>query len=489
MPWTTTPLAGTRRPGEKESFVKGFHGKSAAVVLAAAAALGAPSISAYGAAEPTQSELLRQIEALRAKVDALEAGQSATTQRLDSREVDAAVDRVLSDADARSRFLQQQGFTAGYNKGKFTIQSEDGKFTLVPQAQLQVRYVANYREEASQTAGTPPVTDEDPDNVESGLEIRRLRLSLSGNVYGPKLTYFFQWQTDRNGGAVGLQDAWAKYQINDSWAVRAGQFQDFWTHEETTSSKRQLTVDRSLLNEYLGGGDTDRVQGATVIWDDGAKGSPFRAEVGYIDGANSDNTNFVDGGGSATFDVANPDFGFTGRAEYLAFGDWKQYEDFTALGNDKDLLIFGAGASFTEAGNANALYHTVDAQYETGRWGLYGALVGVASDNDNATGGNFYDWGALAQAGYLLTDKWEIFGRYDYVDGDDDRTTGDGEYQEITAGVNYYLEKHSAKFTVDLTYLPDGTPLSGGTANGIGHLDNENDEAEIVFRAQFQLLL
>ena len=61
--------------------------------------------------------------------------------------------------------------------------------------------------------------------------------------------------------------------------------------------------------------------------------------------------------------------------------------------------------------------------------------------------------------------------------------------REITAGVNYYIEKHAAKLTADLTYLPNGTPLTGSTADNIGHLPNENDEAEWLFRAQFQLLL
>ena len=84
----------------------------------ATSATGASSSSAFGA-EPSQAELLRQIEALRAKVEALEAGQNATTQRLDSREVDATVHSVLNDAESRSHLLQQQGFTAGYNKGKF----------------------------------------------------------------------------------------------------------------------------------------------------------------------------------------------------------------------------------------------------------------------------------------------------------------------------------------------------------------------------------
>src|SRR5688572_2927648 len=98
-------------PAKKESLVKGFPGKSAAVVLAAAATVGAWSSRAVGA-EPTQAELIQQIEALRAKVEALEANQSAATQRLDSRAVDATVNSVLRDAESRSQLLQAQGFTA-----------------------------------------------------------------------------------------------------------------------------------------------------------------------------------------------------------------------------------------------------------------------------------------------------------------------------------------------------------------------------------------
>ena len=451
--------------------------------------------STASANEPTQAELIEQIKALQNKVEALEAGQQSTAQRLDSREVDATVAGVLRDADARSQFLQSQGFTAGYNKGKFLIQSEDGNFVLNPSVQFQFRYVANFRDQASQTSGTPPVTEQDPDNIESGFEVRRLKLSLTGNVFAPDVTYDFTWATSRSTGGLTLENAWVKAggqrlfgEGMKDFAIKAGQFKDFTFHEEITSSKRQLAVDRSMLNETLAGGITDYVQGVSLIWDDGAEGLPLRGEVAYLDGANSDNTNFVDGGGAAFFDVANVDYGASGRVEYLAFGNWKSYDDFTAMGNAEDSLVFGAGAHFSEAGNASTLLHTVDVQYETGPLGLYAAYVGAATDNDNDAGGNWYDWGALAQAGYMLTDKWEVFGRYNFVNLDNDRS-GDSQFDEITAGVNYYIEKHSMKFTADVTYLPDGTPLSGSAADGIGHLGDDNDEEQILFRAQFQLLL
>jgi hypothetical protein len=463
---------------------------------AAATGLLAFAPPAAFAADPTQAELMQQIEALRAKVEQLESHQNATAQRLDSREVDATIDGVLRDADRRSQFMQAQGFTAGYNKGKFLIQSEDGNFVLNPGVQFQFRYVANLREESSTTSGTPPVTDQDPDNVESGFEVRRLKFTLAGNLFAPDVAYDFTWATSRSSGGLTLENAWVRLGgqrlFGDGmkdFAFKFGQFKDFTFHEEITSSKRQLAVDRSMMNEMLAGGITDYVQGASLLWDDGAEGLPLRAEIAYLDGLNSDNTNFFDLGGSSFYDVSSPDYGASGRLEYLAFGNWKAYDDFTTLGNAEDTLVIGAGAHFSEAGNASTLLHTVDAQYEMGPLGLYAAYVGAATDNDNASGGNWYDYGFLGQAGYMLTDKWEVFGRYDYVSLDSDRSDAENEFHEVTAGVNYYMEKHAMKFTADVTYLPNGTPLSGSTADGIGHLGDDADEDQFVFRAQFQLLL
>ncbi len=64
-------------------------------------------------------------------------------------------------------------------------------------------------------------------------------------------------------------------------------------------------------------------------------------------------------------------------------------------------------------------------------------------------------------------------------------------FYELTAGVNYYLGangswKHRAKFTVDLSFLPNGAPSD---QNGIGVLDANDGGNEIVLRSQFQLVL
>ena len=468
--------------------------------------------SAASAAEPTQQELLEQIKTLQSKVEQLEARQqqaqtqpatqaqpgatqpSAAAQPADE---PATIDSVLRDAERRSNpsYLADGGVTAGFLNNKFVIQDEAGNFVLNPNLQFQFRHVANYRTDDS--------ADGTGDNaVESGFEIRRMKFSFDGNLFGPQLTYKFQWAADRNSGTPVLDDAWLRWAFGTTFgdwgkdfAVRVGQFKDPTFHEEITSSKRQLAADRSLMNEVLAGGVTDWVQGVSLIWDDGPEGRPLRAEVGFTDGINTDNTNFVDGGGSPFYGAASPDWGAFGRVEWLAMGNWKQYDDFTAMKNaGKSMLVAGAGATYTEngdtAGGGDTLLYTADLQYESGRLGLYGAYVGAYSEPDFATEGGLHDMGFLVQAGYLLdeAERWELFGRYDIVMLDDNRFDDSSEdsFYELTVGLNYYIKGHAAKITIDGTWLPSGSPAN---LTGIGVLDPDNDEDQFMIRTQFQLLI
>jgi hypothetical protein len=497
--------------------------------------------SGAAAAEPSQQELVDQVRALQSKVEQLEARQhpaqsqpaqsqppqsqpapSQPARAIETRPEDfatgdaATVGSVLSDAERRSnpqapKLLQPEGFTAGYTHGRFIIQDASGNFTLNPNLQFQARYVFNYRE--SDAAGN---ADGGDNNSQDGFEIRRMKFAFDGNLFGPDLTYRFQWAAERNGGTVLLEDAWVRLALSrvfgegaDNLALRVGQFKDPWNHEETTSSKRQLAAERSLLNEAIGGRLSKWVQGVALVWDDGPGNSPFRAEFGFTDGPNTRNTNFTNNGGGlpATFPgEQNPQWGAFGRVEMLARGDWKQYDDFSALGNTQDLLVFGVGASYAEVHRSDILFHTADVQYESGNLGFYASYVGlynepnggipgsdlnpgVTGDQQRQAGGSAYDWGFLVQAGYMLNPKWEVFGRFDETFVDDNRLPpGASEsFPEFTVGVNHYLNGHAAKFTLDGVWLPNGVPSGDFSAAGL--LDPDGDEQQFAIRAQFQLLL
>ncbi|MDB5297725.1 MAG: phosphate-selective porin family protein [Phycisphaerales bacterium] len=457
---------------------------------------------AVAAAEPTKEELVDQLRQLQEKVARLESAQQGTAAKVD--QVDAAlvgktVTDVQSDADRRSQLLQASGFTAGYSQGKFLIQSEDGRFTLNPNVFLQLRYIANFRQESKNGVA-------ESDDYENGFDVRRLKFAFDGNIFTKNLTYRFQWNTNRTAGQPVLDEGWVKYFFEGTpFSVRAGTFLDGWDHETAVSSKRQLAVERSVLHDVLAGGGNNSenyVQGVEVVYDDGG---PFRASANYNDGFSSRNTIFTDsGGGSALLGINNPQWGVSGRAEYKVFGDWKNYEDFTALGTTKDLLVVGVGGSVDGSNNNNAYFHTVDVQWEPAAvkgLAAYAAYVGLARDFRTVAAGadgSPYDWGFVGQVSYLLDaqGQWEVFGRYSYTSLDDDAPTGTGtlgaaarvsdHLHEFTVGANYYLRGHAAKFTLDLMYLPNGSPID---LNGAGILAQPNDQDQFVLRGQFQLLL
>jgi hypothetical protein len=405
--------------------------------------------------EPTLGQLKQQVWTLQQTVDQLQANQQAGQN-------DAL--KLHVQEDARRRAAVGDGgipFTGGWKDGKFILQSDDGRFSLTPNFQFQFRYIANLDDKTS--AGGSSSQD--------GFEVRRAKFGFGGNIFSKDLTYNLVFSANRNSGAVSLEEGWARYKIADQWSVRGGLFKDPLSHEQQLSSKKLLAVDRSLLNEILIGGD-DFVEGVGLLYGD--ENNPLHAEFTFTDGSQSHSTDFRNTGSN---------FGLAARAEYIFTGDWGSYDDFTALNNKRDLVVLGGGADITQNGSDNVLLHTVDAQYElTNGWCFYAAYVGRYTDSD---GGGRYDGGVLAQASYLLNKNWEIFGRYDFIRLDHASIPGgtNNNVHEITAGANYYLEGHNAKFTLDAVYLPNGAPSD---QTGIGIL--ATDGFEIVLRGQFQLL-
>ena len=442
-----------------------------------AGALGVGAVGSVArAAEPTTDELMKQIEQLQSKVQQLETTQE---KALNAKDVDATIDRVLRDAEKRSQLMQMEGFTAGYDNG-FKLRSADGNFLMQIYTQFQFRNTTNFTDgRAVFDTDGDIIGFDDSEDVQNGFEVRRMKFGFKGNAFTPDLTYNFRWETAENGGGVTLEEATVQYQFSDQMAVRAGQWKDDWTHEETTSSSRQLAADRSLLNELLGGGLTDYVQGVMLVFN--PADSAWRANVAYHDGANSDNTDWQEGGGGNSV-TGGPNFGVSGRVEYKFSGDWKSYDDFSAMNNTENMLVVGAGVDFTQSGDNDIWFHTVDVQWENASGlALYAAYVANWADTDPD---DVYNWGGLGQVGYMFNDTTEVFGRVDYTNFDFDTGTGEDDFWEATVGLNYYWRGHAAKFTVDFTWLFDGSPTD---VTGIGVLASDDDE--FILRAQFQLLL
>ncbi len=430
----------------------------------AAFVLTVPAAAFAGAPADVQ----KQIDELQQQVAQLQAQQAKADQ--------AVIDAVRKDAEHRRPFSLSDAapFANNYDSGRFILQSDDGNFLLHPWFQLQIRNGTTYRDRVSKA-------DVDSD-LQNGFEIRRMKFGVDGNAFSPATTYSIYWNTDRNTGTLTLEEAWVRTKISDDWAVRGGQMKDLFAHESLVSSKKVLATELTLLTDLFAGG-SNYVQAALISYSHDA----FQFEGGLTDGANESNRNFQD------FPTNAWDYGAVGRVQYKVMGDWSAYDQFSSLNLKKDLLVFGGAVDYSEAGNTGQLLHTVDVQYNnTAGLGLFGAYYGRFTRNapksvTAVATDDTYDLGFIAQASYLIPDtKWEPFARYDFIKFDSNSVAaGDREtVHEITAGVNYYFHGQAAKFTLDVTYLPNGSPFSD---TGSDVLSSPN--SEIVVRGQFQLLL
>lgn len=425
-------------------------------------------VSSVAGASPDLS-VATELQALKDRIAQLEASQ----QRVDGAELQAkAIDAAITDADSKRAFLQADGFTSGWENG-FKLQSADGAYVLQPFVESQFRYTANDTEEAG----------DGDDDFQGGFEWRRVAIGLKGNAFGKNFRYTFRSLFDRSTGEPVLEFGYADFQFARDWAVRFGQFKLDWTHEETVGFSRQLAVDRSLLNQLFGGGNTYVVQGVSLIY--GTKQTPVHASVTLTDGDRSLNTNYTDQQGSTTTRYQN--FGVAARGEYKVLGKWDSYGDFTARKTTADFLVVGGGVDWAQSGDGDVGRFTVDAQFENASGvSLYGSTIYTLVRGDSPDLILDRSWGALAQAGYLLpglTD-WEIFGRYSYLRLDDDTAPGRDSFHELTVGLNRYFVGHNAKWTLDTNYLPNGS------YTGVGGLGVTNSESrQVIFRTQLQLML
>jgi hypothetical protein len=447
------------------------------------------NLRAASTTQPTEAQMQQKLDALEARLNQLQSEQSQTT--------DARVAaQTISDANHHSMLLSDTPFFAGYDPDVgFSISSPDHSFSIHPGVLFQFRYVVNSRN------SIPPYQNGgigNGDDTEQGFEVSRARFILDGNVFSEYFTYFIQFGQDTGQSSFSLFDAYVLYRVGPQspLAVKVGQFKDFAYHEKNLLPSRLLAVDRSLVDALIAGGQTDRIQGASILYDL----DRTRAEAALDDGYNGRNEPFYGntggtGGPGAGAGTAPADWGASIRGEYLlvgtrdpAFNPYSEYDQFTSLGATRNVVIVGAGASYTESGANKIIFQTADIQYNSpSGFSAYAAYLGVYRNYNTNRGvapGSYYDSGALIQAAYLVG-KIEPFIRYDYthLDGQADPGIVQDNVNEITVGANYYFAGQHAKFTIDGTWLPNGSPAPIPQLNIL----QDNGHNEFLLRAQFQL--
>ena len=464
-----------------------------------------------GAARADDEVQNRRITSLEAEVSALRSALTVQNQNWlteeRANEIKGLVQDVLADADTRASLLQN-GATAGYDNG-FFLSSSDGNWLLRINFNMQQRFVYNDRDVPDPPA---PTTDDEFDDTRYGFENTRSTLILNGHVFNPSWFYRVDvnfgsnstdtdafvdeeyFPTSSNWGRTGTLNAFLGYDYGNGWRVKVGSMKLPLLREELVEPYYQLAVERSILNYYFTTGYGD---GISMEWN----GDRARAEVMFSDGGQTGQTIWSNGP-FGDLDVPDAivfpylpgrhaDWAVTGRAEFVASGSFEQFRDFTSPRSGELGILIGAAAHYQEAedipggGYTNDVFVvTGDVSAEFGGFNFFGAFM--YANNDFGGPEDWNPWGFVAQAGVYVTETWELFGRYEWMEWDEDVVGPTEDLSVVTVGLNKYFAGHNAKWTTDFGFGINPVFVPARLTGWLGDFDNDSDGQWIV-RSQVQL--
>ena len=408
-----------------------------------------------------QSDALAQIAELRAQLAAVQAqaGNNTLTEER-ANEIKSIVRDTLADADTRTS-LQGGGAMAGYDNG-FFMSSADGNFKLKMGVLEQVRYVWQF-----------------DNNDTMGFENRRTQLAFGGNMFDPSWTYNvvfnyspYTTQYGEFDDLMELADASITKSMDGGLAITAGQFRTPFTRATLVGDGKQLMADYSPTDYNFTAGYQQGIMGS---W----SSDMFRAMVSIGNGIGQTNSTWSDDTSNAT------NLNFSLRAEAKLAGSWSQFAKETSFRGEEFGMLVGVAWLDTDGngaenygtadGNDNAL--TIDATAFFGGANLSAAYT-YANENVNA-GDDAY--GLSVQGGLFVTDGIEVWGAWNYIDGNDANEAGNW----IQVGGNVYFAKNGCKWTTSVNI-----PLNDATNGeyyygGAWGLDNGTGDVSLLTQLQF----
>jgi hypothetical protein len=429
-----------------------------------------------------------------------------------ARDIQAAVDSYVATAESDATLVGGPG-SAGYDAG-FWIRG--GDFSLRINLTLQARY--EYWDWDDDTDSHYP----SPGGDLSGFSLPRATVKFSGTAPcdiryymelefghpGEILTgqttanpteplgpgepiddFFGTFDNGQTDNYSNTREAWIEWGCSPGLNIRMGQIKIPTTRQMMTSPELQQFVDVSGLSAFTGQllpGYTDRNRDHGILVH-GAFGceNEFSWMLAITNGDSGDSVRNI-------HDRRTDDnLSYSGRI------NWAFLE---ATGYEEGALRQTTCAWYGELG-AWAYYHAdridnshseiedalrlgVDLSLGTGGFSFTGAFTYFDNDLSGITA-----WGALAQAGYLFPDTaWEIAGRFDVINVDSSGSAGEVGAWEAAVAVNYYLNGHGNKLTLDATWI-DSDELGWFLDLYAGYNGMDSGNNALLVRFQWQLAL
>ena len=371
--------------------------------------------SAGFAGSDMNADLQNRLEAAEARIAELSADQNQNwlnDERSDA--VRSLVQDVLADADTRASL---QGATGSSYDNGFVIASGDGNWSMKINGGVWSSWTS--------------VDDERPGGTDTdgGFNAPSDWIHLSGTIAG-------DWSYDIRHDDDGVNGNWANgsWNMADGWDLTMGSFN---LHQNRGS---QI----SAVNQMLIGHDSGATIGNGISLAYTADTSRLWAEF----------TNSSNGVGTTN----DGDYNTNLRYEYLAEGNWGQFDAFTSAQDGAAGTLIGLGY-YTLSNDNDATTGTdaladdgdsqwnVDVQMQFGGYGLYASYTDFSDDSASAG-----DWDQTDVMGsYYMNSDWEVYVAYS------DNSADDGE--TLAFGVNNYWAGQNAKWTTQ--YTVDETDSSG----------------------------
>lgn len=339
-----------------------------------------------------------------------------------------------------------------------TIRSADSRFALTLRGRIQTRFTV------TELPGAPQME----------FQVRRMRLAMSGNFFGPSFTYniqlaFSNLDTESD-LRLPLRDAYFSWVGVRDLNVRAGQMKVPFGRQRVVSSSSMQMVDRSLA---VGEFNLDRDVGVVLFSRDlFGLGRRLTYQLGVFGG---DGRNRL----SETYGLL-----YVGRVQVQPFGEFDDLVEADVQRLATPRLAIGLAAAFNQhTRRARSTFSDVlttafdytqlaaDLQFKWRGLSLQAEwLYRRANDDSHVLGMNgstpVTEWsrsgsGYYVQAGWLFTEHAEVSARWGEVLPFGGTSPSLHRQREVGAGLSWYAQRHDFKLQADYFHLtadnfPDG---------------------------------
>jgi phosphate-selective porin OprO and OprP len=348
--------------------------------------------------------------------------------------------------------------TVQWNPGEgVNVMTVDGRFSLTVRGRAQLRFdVEGPKEEG--------------EDITASFQVRRLRLSMQGHVFGKDWRYQVQLAFANRDTEpdlrLPLRDAFFTYAGWRDAHIRFGQMKVPSGRQRLTSSGNLQMVDRSIANAEF---NLDRDVGVQLLSTDlFGLGDVLQYNVGIFGGEGRNRL-----GGDLRFL-------YVGRIAINPFGKFDDLVEADFERSPKPRLSVSFSGAYNHGTRRSR--STFDETYLLGtfdyvhggfdallKWhGLsmlleiyYRDVVGIRSHSEGEVSEvSRAGVGGIVQLGYFVADGIELSGRFARVlPVSDDTAVKPGG--EALLGVSWYLLKHSLKLQLDGGWLFAAVPLDG----------------------------